>query len=101
MSAPEPNDSIDRDLAAWRLVPKAQPNFRPQVWLQIQARSRPTWVAYVGARSGAWCLAAILTITAAGWAGVAAGRARFESQREAMAVSYLVALDPRVQANLR
>lgn len=101
MNSPDPNDSVSRALASWRVQPVADPNFRPAVWQRIRQRSRETWATYVRAHVAVWGVAAVLTITAAGWAGVSVGRAQLNARRDAMVVAYLVDLDPRVQARLR
>jgi hypothetical protein len=59
-----------------------------------------TWSAYLRAHTAAWSVAAVLTFSAAGFAGRAIAQARVQADREAMVVSYLVELDPRVQAAL-
>ena len=101
MNLPEPNDPISRTLAEWRVHAKADPNFRPAVWQRIRQRGRETWTTYVQAHLAAWSVAAVVAVTAAGWAGVSAGRAQLAEERETMVVSYLVELDPRVQARIR
>jgi hypothetical protein len=101
MNSPEPPDPLSRTLAEWQVRPRADPDFRPAVWQRIQQRGRETWDTYVQARLAAWTVVALVTVGAAGWAGVSAGKARLSAEREAMVVSYLVELDPRVQARLR
>lgn len=101
MNSPDPNDSLSEALASWRVQPKADPNFRPAVWQRLREKTRDTWGTYVRAHLAAWAVVAVITVGAAGWAGASAGRSRLEDQREAMVVSYLVELDPRVQAKLR
>jgi hypothetical protein len=101
MNLPEPNDPISRMLAKWRVEPKANPNFRPAVWRRIQQRSRETWITYVQEHAAVWSVFTVVAVTAAGWVGMSAGRARLAEQRDAIVVSYLVGLDPRVQAKLR
>jgi len=100
MNSPEPNDPLSRSLAAWRVEPEADPNFRPAVWERIRQISRETWATYVRAHFAAWSVVAVVAVTAAGWAGVSASRSRLTADRDAMVVSYLVELDPRVQAKL-
>lgn len=95
------NDPLSRTLAEWRVQPPPDPNFRPGVWQRIRRRSVDTWGTYVQAHRGAWSAVAILAASFAGWAGHQAGRAEFDSQRDAMVTAYLVELDPRVQAELR
>jgi hypothetical protein len=77
------------------------PNFRPAVWQRIRHRTGETLATYVRAHAALWSVAAVLAITAAGLAGVTAGRAQLNAKRDAMVVAYLVELDPRVQAKLR
>lgn len=101
MNSPESPDPLSPTLAAWHVQPKADPNFRPAVWQRIRRSTRETWAGYVRAHLAAWSLAALAAITIGGWSGVSAGRARLSAEREAMVVSYLVELDPRVQAKLR
>jgi hypothetical protein len=101
MSSPDSNAPLSRTLAAWGVEPKADPNFRPAVWQRIHHTMRQTWATYVRAHLAAWSVAAVVAVTAAGWAGVATAKARLASARDSMVVSYLVELDPRVQAKLR
>lgn len=101
MNSPEESDSMSRTLAEWQVQPKADPNFRPAVWQRIRQRGRETWATYVQAHLATWAVVAFVTVGAAGWAGMSAGKARLSAAREAMVVSYLVELDPRVQAKLR
>lgn len=44
---------------------------------------------------------AAVVLSAAGWTGHAAAQARMRADREAIVASYLVDLDPRVQASLK
>lgn len=101
MNTPEPDDSLSRTLDQWRIRSKADPNFRPAVWTRIRQGARDTWATYVQAHLAAWTFVMVITVTAAGWAGISAGRARLNADRDQMVTSYLVELDPRVQAKLR
>jgi hypothetical protein len=101
MIPPEPNDALSRALAAWRVQPPANPNFRPAVWQRVHEESRQTWSAYVRRHVASWSIGALAAVTVAGWAGHAIARARLESGREQMVVTYLGGLDPRVLAKLR
>jgi hypothetical protein len=101
MNSSDPHDSLSGTLADWRVQPKADPNFRPAVWQRIRQKTHETWATYVRAHLAAWSIAAFATVVIAGVAGVSAGRAELSDQRETMVVSYLVELDPRVQAKLR
>ena len=101
MTTPEPNERLSRTLETWRVQPPVNPNFRPAVWQRIQQASGETLAGYLRAHAAAWSVAALLTITAAGLAGVTTARAQLNAKRDAMVVAYLVELDPRVQARLR
>lgn len=96
-----PNDPLPPLLATWRVGPKVNPQFRAQVWSRIGSHARQSWPAYVRSHLAPWSFAAALVIVSAGWLGHVAGEARISARREAMVVSYLVDLDPRVQAKLR
>lgn len=101
MNLSDPNDSVSRALADWRVQPPLNPRFRPAVWQRIHQRSRETWAFYIRNRLAAWSVAAALIVTASGWLGVTASKARLDADRDAMVSAYLVELDPRVQAILR
>lgn len=101
MKPNEPNDSLSRTLAAWRVAPASDPNFRPAVWRRINRRARESWPAYLRAHVAGWSVAAALAVAAAGWAGHAAARARLAAERDRMVVAYLGAIDPRVMAVAR
>lgn len=101
MNSLKSDDTLSRALADWRIRPPANPNFRPAVWQRLRDRTHETWSGYLRARAPTWALIAALTITASGWAGLSAGKARLAAERDAMVVAYLVELDPRVQATLR
>lgn len=101
MNPAESRDTLSQTLAVWRLRPKTDPHFRPAVWARIRQSARETWAVYVQAHLAAWSVAAALAIMTASVAGVSAARARLSADRETMVVTYLVELDPRVQAKLR
>ena len=96
-----PPESLSEVLRSWRVKPPADPNFRHSVWQRIGRPTRATWPAYLRAHVAAWSLVAVLTLSAAAYTGHSTARARVRADREAMAVSYLVDLDPRVQALLK
>lgn len=101
MHSPESHDSLSRTLAAWRVSPPPDPNFRPAVWQRIGAEMRESWAGYVRAHALGLSIAALVVVGAANWTGRAAVRAQLDAEREAMVVAYLTNLDPRVQARLR
>ena len=94
-------DNLSEELRRWRVAPPMEPNFRPQVWQRIRARTRVTWPDYLRAHSAAWSLAAALALGAAAYTGHVAAEARARADREALVMTYLVDLDPRVQALLK
>lgn len=94
-------DSLSEALRAWRVQPPRDPAFRPAVWQRIHQAARDGWVNYVRDHRLAWGLTAAVAVIGAGWTGHTAAQARLESSRHAMAETYLVELDPRVQAKLR
>lgn len=94
-------DNLSEFLRGWRVNPPVEPNFRARVWQRIDHRTGTTWPAYLRAHTAAWTLAAMLAVSAAGFTGSALARARIQADREAIVVTYLVDLDPRVQAVLK
>jgi len=94
-------DPLSQTLRDWKVQPRSDPNFRPAVWQRIREQSRVTWTAYVRSHLAAWATVAIVAVSAAGWAGRSVGRAQATAEREAMVMTYLVELDPRVQAKLQ
>lgn len=93
-----PPDSLTDSLHRWRVNPPVDPNFRQKVWQRIGERTRATWPAYLHAHLAAWALVAMLALGAAAYTGHSTARARVRADRESLVVSYLVDLDPRVQA---
>lgn len=83
------------------MKPPADPGFRAGVWQRIERRRRESWPAYVRSHAAAWALVAIMAIGAAGYAGSSLARAHVRADREALVASYLIDLDPRVQAVLK
>ena len=96
-----PRDSLSAVLHRWRVDPPADPNFRTAVWRRLDARARETWPVYLRSHATAWSLAAVVLLGLAAYSGTALAQARMRSERDAMVVTYLVDLDPRVQAVLK
>lgn len=94
-------DNLSEVLHGWRVAPPADPNFRHAVWHSIDEQTRVTWPIYLRAHPAAWTMAAVLAVSAAGYTGGALARAHVQADREAIVVTYLVDLDPRVQAVLK
>ena len=92
------HDTLSGVLREWRVTPTADPNFRNSVWRRIDRGTITTWPAYLRAHSATWSLAAIMVLGAAGFTGRALAQARAQADREALVASYLVELDPRIQA---
>lgn len=94
-------DTLSEVLRRWRVKPPADPDFRSSVWRRIGGQTRVTWPAYLRAHTAGWTLAAVLAVGAAGFAGRTLAQTRVQADREAIVVTYLVELDPRVQAVLK
>ena len=88
-------------LRDWRVTPPADANFRHGVWQRIARQANASWPAYLRGHAVVWALVAVMMVSAAAYTGHAAARARVRADRETLVVSYLVDLDPRVQATLK
>ena len=95
------HDSLAESLRHWRGSPPADPGFRSRVWQRIERRAGVTWPAYLRMHPAAWSLVAVLTLSAAAYTGSSLAHAHAQADREAIVVTYLVDLDPRVQALLK
>ena len=96
-----PRNPLSKVLRDWRVTPPADPNFRHSVWQRLNRQIPASWPAYLRGHAVAWMLATVLTVSAAALTGHATAQAKVQADREAMIVSYLVDLDPRVQAVLK
>lgn len=94
-------DNLSEVLLDWRVTPPADPNFRHRVWQRIGRQTNATWPVYLRAHPAAWSLAAVLAVSAAGYTGSTLAQAHVQADREAIVTTYLVDLDPRVQATLK
>jgi hypothetical protein len=94
------DNSITEVLRAWRVSPLADPDFRSAVWQRIE-RHHASWPTYLRSHATIWSLAAALTLGTAAFSGAALAKARAHAERESLVNSYLVDLDPRVQASLK
>jgi hypothetical protein len=101
MDPTPPRDPLADALAQWRIRPARNPNFRAAVSERINQAARLTWSNYLRGHLVGWSVAAMLALVAAGWGGRAMAQARLDAGREAMVVSYLSGLDPRVITKLR
>ncbi len=96
-----PQEPLSQILQSWNVNPPPDSGFRAAVWQRIGRRSRESWPVYLREHAAAWVLVAVLMIGAAAYTGNSTARARVRADRESLAVTYLVDLDPRVQATLR
>lgn len=101
MDSPHSQDSLSAVLRHWRVRPALAPAFRAAVWQRIAQRSRDSWAGYLQAHRLVVSVATVAVLGVAGWTGHAAAQAKIAADRDAMVVTYLVGLDPRVQAKLR
>jgi len=101
MDSPKHDDALSAKLQEWHVQPAADPDFRPAVWRRITQRSAESWANYVRAHRLRWAVVTGALLVVGSWRGHAAAEARIAAEREAMVVTYLTGLDPRVQAKLR
>lgn len=97
MNSSDPDKSLARLLADWRVTPTRNPQFRPGVWARITAaRAEPTWAAYV--RAHAALLAGMLAVAmvVGAWTGRGRAQRRVAAENTTMAAAYVRALDARV-----
>jgi hypothetical protein len=97
----ESKDPLSRVIQGWRVQPVADPQFRPAVWQRIHRQQTGSWAHYVSAHKLGWGMATLVAVAGAMWTGKVAADRTLAAERDAMVVSYLVELDPRVQAGLR
>jgi hypothetical protein len=96
-----PRDPLSETLQHWRVQPPPNCNFRDSVWQRIDRRARLTWSGYLHGHLVGWSVTAMMALIAAGWGGHVMAQARLDAERDAMVVSYLSGLDPRVLTKLR
>ena len=82
-------------------MPAADPAFRSQVWERIRKRPDTPWFDYLRAHAALLSVISVLALGGAAWSGGAIARSRVRADREAIVVTYLVDIDPRVQAVLK
>ncbi len=96
-----PNSELSQALRGWRVQPPADPGFRPGVWRRIEAgQRRHQSLGTTRARLGTLALAATVTLLASGWTGHHLAEQRQRSEREALALRYVVDMDARARAEL-
>lgn len=96
-----PRDPLSDALQRWRIKPPPSRNFRDAVWQRIDRQARVSWSGYLHGHLIGWSVTAMMALIAAGWGGHAMAQARLDAERDAMVVSYLNGLDPRVLTKLR
>ena len=94
-------DPLSDALARWRVRPVRDPGFRAAVAQRIDAHGTLSWTGWLRGNLVSWSVLAAFAVIAAGWSGRALAESRLEARREAMVVSYLSGLDPRVLAKLQ
>jgi len=95
------SDSLSEALHGWQVTPPADPNFRQSVWRRIGKQAGVTWPAYLRTNIAVLSFASIIVLTAAAYGGRALAHKQARADRESIVVTYLVDLDPRIQATLR
>src|SRR5688572_2728493 len=101
MHSNDPRDPLSEALQRWRIQPARNRNFRDAVWQRIDHQARLSWSSYIRGHLVGWSVTAMLALVVAGWGGHAMAQARLDAERNAMVVSYLSGLDPRVLIKLR
>ena len=101
MHSPDSRDPLSGAMKQWRVEPSPDRNFRDAVWRRIDERARSSWSLCIREHLVGWSVAAMVALVAAGWGGRVMAQARIDSDRDAMVVTYLSGLDPRVLTKLR
>ena len=96
-----PRDPFAAALAQWRVRSTRDPQFRAAVWQRIDQHVRVTWSSYLRDHLVGWSIAAMVALVAAGWGGRAMAQAPHEAHSDAMVISYLSGLDPRVLSKIK
>jgi hypothetical protein len=96
MNAPNPDESLSRTLAAWRVTPPRNPRFRAEVWSRLEAaRHAPTWTGYVRAHGALVAGALMLAVVVGAWSGRERARERDAAARATLVAEYVHGLDAR------
>ncbi len=96
MNAPEPEDSLSRTLAGWRVTPRRNPQFRAGVWQRIAAaRREPSWAGYARAHGAVVATALTVAVALGAWTGRERARDRDAAARSALVAEYVHSLDAR------
>jgi len=92
--------TLTKLLHNWQVTPSPDPNFRHNVWERIRRSKRVTWLGYLKSHATIWFISATMAMVVAGYTGNSLARSHVRTDRENLVVTYLVNLDPRVQAAL-
>ena len=96
MNSLNPNETLSRALADWRVVPPRNPRFRAEVSARIEAaRCTPTWTGYMRAHGTLVAGALMLAVVLGAWTGREQARERAAAARAAIVADYVHGLDAR------
>jgi hypothetical protein len=96
MDTPQSPDSLSRTLAAWRVQPSRNPQFRAHVWARIGgAAGAVPWAAYARRHTPALVSAIALAMIAGGFLGREQARTRAAAESARLAAVYVQGLDAR------
>lgn len=94
-SAPS-SDPLLRTLAAWRVAPTRNPQFRAAVWARLERGSAaPPWVVFARQHVVAVGGALVLAVTLGAVTGHGRARSRVAADSERLAAAYVQGLDAR------
>ncbi len=89
------NDSLTTLLAAWRVTPSPDPQFRARVRARIETGRPSSWPGFARAHPTALAASLGLALVLGGWFGREQARARGEAESGRLATAYVKALDAR------
>jgi len=96
MNSPDPNETLSRALADWRVSPPRNPQFRAEVWSRIEAgRRAPSWTVYLRAHRALIASALMLAVVLGAWTGRERARERDAAARATLVANYVHGLDAR------
>ena len=96
MNSSNPNETLSRALAVWRLTPPRNPRFRAEVWSRLEAGQRaPTWTGYVRAHGAIVAGALMLAVVLGAWTGRMQAHERDANARAALVANYVHGLAAR------
>ena len=96
MDAPQTSESLSRTIAAWRVAPPRNRDFRAAVWSRIEAGARALpWRVYARQHATALAGALAVAIVAGAYLGRGSAQARVAAERARLAAAYVQGLDAR------